>query len=85
MTTKRFEDSGSFTATGEDGRSYTIRVTTEIVKAGTTADPDAEHEGRQSFQIDLGGGRAESLTRIVKGEYTSASGAIYRSDDPAAP
>ncbi len=85
MTRKRVDPTGSFTATGEDGKAYTVHEFTEIMDIGTSADPDAERQGPKFLKIDLEGGKTEDLTRIRKGRYTSPSGHIFQSDDPKAP
>ncbi len=85
MTTKRTDHTGKFTATGEDGRSYYVDEFTEIQNVSSSVDHEAERRGPKSLKIDLGGGRTVDLTRIRKGEYTSPSGEIFRSDDPDAP
>ena len=85
MTTKRIDQTGSFTAIGDDDRPYTILVFTEIVDLGTTGDPDADRQGIKSFKIDLGGGKTEDVDHIGSGQYRTLSGETLRSDDPAAP
>ena len=57
MTRKRVDPTGRFTATGEDGRSYTVDVFTEVQDVASSVDPHAERQGPKSLEIDLGGGR----------------------------
>ena len=58
MTRKRVDPTGSFTATGEDGKAYTVHEFTEIQDIATSADPDAERQGPKSSRSTSGeGGR----------------------------
>ena len=73
---------GSFQATGSDGRAYTVEVWTKFRSAGTAEDPGAEVAGRSELYTSSGA----HVVRVRPGEYKIVpTGARLRSDDPGAP
>ena len=73
---------GSYSAEGDDGRSYTVEAWTNFVGRGNLPDPAAEVAGAKTLCTSDG----QSLNRRAKGEYVIvATGVVLRSNDPNAP
>lgn len=56
---------GTFEASGSDGKEYTLLVWTDLVPAGTMTDPDAVIEGLKTLRTSDG----HSVNRLEKGKY----------------
>ncbi len=81
QTTVRRE-TGAFTAVGEDGRAYTVRVYTWFTRCYGLGGHSIEAEGRRELVTAAGLG----VTRLGRGRYLiDATGVALRSDDPSAP
>jgi hypothetical protein len=74
---RRIERTGSFRATGESGGWHTLHVFSCLLEAG----PPAQLRGVRSIWTEDG----EGVDRIGRGEYRTAWGETFRSDDPDAP
>jgi hypothetical protein len=73
---------GKFTATGEDGRSYTIHVYTWSTRSYGVGGESVEVEGRRDYVTATGLG----VTRLGRGRYLiDATGIALWSSDPDAP
>jgi len=73
---------GSYSAEGDDGRSYTVEAWTNFVGLGNLPDPVAEVAGAKTLCTSDG----QNLNRRAKGEYVIvATGVVLRSNDPNAP
>ena len=78
---KDVRHTGSFTAVGEDGEAHRIDIFTDIIDAGTVADPDAEMEGLKQLRTEDG----MAVNLLEKGKYqVVVTGEILHSDDPNA-
>jgi len=79
---KEIRHTRSFVAVGEGGAEWTIHIFTEIVDAGTFADPNAELEGLKQLRTENG----DAVNRLEKGKYQIAvTGETLTSEDPNAP
>ena len=79
---KEGRHTGSFVAVGEDGTERTVHMFTDILDAGTRADPHRELPGLRALQTEDG----EAVNRVDKGKYEIVvTGEVLRSDDPDAP
>jgi hypothetical protein len=74
---KRIEQTGRFRATDERGEGHTLHVFASWIAAGG---PAGRLEVRSIHTED-----GECLDRVVRGEYRTAWGETFRSDDPDAP
>ena len=73
---------GSYSAGGNDGRSYTVEVWTNFTSAGHLQDPTPEVAGFRTLCTSDG----QNLNYIEKGRYQIvATGVVLQSDDPDAP
>ena len=76
---------GTFTATGNDGRSYTVHIYTNDINTSSLASPGQRQEevaGLKTLKTSDG----MKLNRISKGTYQFARmGVILHSDSPDAP
>jgi hypothetical protein len=73
---------GTFTATGDDGRIYTIHVYTDFSDAGHHGDPSATIPGIKELQTSEG----SPVNYKEKGVYQLvATGVILRCIAPSAP
>jgi hypothetical protein len=78
---KRIEQTGRFRAADEHGEGHTLHVFSSLIDAGPLAGLHAGFQGIQSIHTEDG----ECLDRVVRGEYRTAWGETFRSDDPDAP
>jgi hypothetical protein len=73
---------GSFPATGDDGRQYTVCIYTDFIDAANSEDPNAVAEGLKELRTSDG----MAVRRRDKGEYQVVqTGVILRSYSPDAP
>jgi putative component of toxin-antitoxin plasmid stabilization module len=73
---------GSFSATGDDGRQYEVYIYTNFIKAGTFGDPNAVVEGLKELRTSDG----MAINRLQQGEYEIVqTGVVLRSSSPDAP
>lgn len=73
---------GSFVATGDDGREYTVYIYTEFVDAGSRRNPRAVVQGLKELRTSDG----MAVNRLQKGEYQiEETGVVLRSDSADAP
>lgn len=73
---------GTFTAVGEEGRAYTVRVYTWFTRSDGPGGVPAVVEGRRELVTADGRG----ITRLARGQYLiEPNGIALRSTDPAAP
>ena len=75
---------GSFTARGDDGRTYTVHIYTNFTPAGTSGSPYAELPELPELFIFTSNWERVNLKE--KGVYEVVStGLVLRSDSPDAP
>jgi len=73
---------GSYSAVGNDGRSYTVRVWHNFTSSGPLDDPVPEAADFRTLCTSDG----RNLNYIEKGRYQIvATGVVLQSDDPDAP
>jgi putative component of toxin-antitoxin plasmid stabilization module len=73
---------GRFTASGDDGRQYTVYIYTDVIDAGTFGDPNAVVEGLKELRTSDG----MAVNHRQKGEYQVVqTGVVLRSSSPDAP
>ena len=73
---------GSFRATGSDGRQYTVHIYTDFIDVGSFGDPNAVAEGLKELQTSDG----MLVNRLQQGQYEIVqTGVVLRSNSPAAP
>ncbi len=76
------KQTGQFTATGDDGRRYTIYIYTDFIDAGHFGNPNAVVEGMKELLTSDG----MAVNRHQKGEYQIVqTGLMLRSNAPDAP
>jgi hypothetical protein len=82
MTTRTKRRTGTFTATGDDGRQHAVHIYTEFISAGSIEGVD-EIEGMKELQLADG----TRVNRLGKGEYEALTlpKLKLRSNDPNAP
>ena len=74
--------SGSFSATGNDGRQYRVYIYTDFIDAGSFEDPNAVVEGLKELRTSDG----MPINRRQQGEYEIVqTGVVLRSSSPEAP
>lgn len=59
------KQTGTFTATGNDGRQYTVHVFTNYISVGNFVDPNAVVEGLRELRTSDG----MAVNRRRRGEY----------------
>jgi hypothetical protein len=72
---------GSYSAEGNDGHSYTVGVWTTFTGSGPLDDPAPEAAGFRTLCTSDG----RNLNYIEKGRHLVATGVVLQSDDPDAP
>lgn len=73
---------GTFTAKGDDGRTYTVVVYTNFISAASHDDPHAEIEGMKSLRTSDG----HHVNRLGQGSYQIvATGVKLTATSPDAP
>jgi hypothetical protein len=73
---------GSFRATGSDGRQYTVYIYTDFIDIGSFQNPNAVVEGLKELRTSDG----MPVNRLQQGEYEIVqTGIVLRSSSPAAP
>jgi hypothetical protein len=73
---------GSFSATGTDGRQYTVYIYIDFIDAGSFENPNAVAKGLKELRTSDG----MHVNRRQQGEYEIVqTGVVLRSNSPTAP
>ena len=78
---RRIEQIGRFRATDEWGALHTLHVFASLIEVGPPSGLPAGIQGARTIWTEDG----DCLDRVGRGEYRTAWGETFRSDDPDAP